>query len=308
MTTGWPFLVARGRTRDYRTVLVPDVLADRGLHALLGDTLPIPEPGGLARTTIVEHPDTGPILVTYRSAVLQPADVDGPARDEHGRPLVYLYGMVHGPDEQATDLGDVREPALASYRRFLADEPGFAFDRSVAFPRTPPLAAPAAAVQQRLSHPAVPAPSIPDLQRTDRQVAGPRPAPSRPAASRSTRRPAGGRSLAVVGGGALVVLAVVAVLWLTRPSNPTLEVCAEDAGLRLTGEITLDAPGSVKFDLQVEGDELGTTQRPFVVGPHRFDVLVPAVEPAATGEVMITTTMPGKRTTQTYRFARCRAG
>ena len=35
---GWPFLVARGRERGYRTVLAPGFLTERRLHGLLSDS------------------------------------------------------------------------------------------------------------------------------------------------------------------------------------------------------------------------------------------------------------------------------
>jgi hypothetical protein len=149
MTTGWPFLVARGRTRDYRTVLVPDFLAERGLSSLLADSLH--EPGaGSTCTVVVGNGDTGPLSVSYRAAVLRASDLADTAQDdhepgaaahlldEHGRPLEYLYGIVSrgdgvGPVADA-DVSRARDAALHSYRRFLDDEDGFTFDRS---PSTP---------------------------------------------------------------------------------------------------------------------------------------------------------------------------
>lgn len=314
MTTGWPFLVARGRTRDYRTVLVPDFLADRGLHALLGDTLPIPEPGAPAGRTTVEHPDTGTLTVSSRCAVLRPTDVDASTtRDEHGRPLVYLYGMVQGPNAPGTDPDDARERALSSYRRFLADEQGFTFDRSVAFPRTPPIPAPATPVPQRGSPPVIADASIPE-----RPLAGHRPATGlRPEQARPPGRNVGGRGsgartlTAVAGGAVLVALAVVAAVVLTREPNPNLTVCADGGGLRLTGVITLDTPGDVTFGLQVGGEELSSAQRRFVAGRQEFNIAVPAKGPATLpqeGEVMITTTTAGNEARRTYPYQGCATG
>lgn len=98
MTPAWPFLIARGRLRDYRTVLAPDLLPLPVGPTRLADALPVGYPDEGQRRIEVEHPDIGRVVVTARAEILRPCDIGGPAAadgadavtDEHGRPLVHL--------------------------------------------------------------------------------------------------------------------------------------------------------------------------------------------------------------------------
>jgi hypothetical protein len=135
MTQGYPFLVARGRRRGYRTILAPAFLTERRLHGVLADSANGEQMNsGHARRLELDRPDVGRLTLVYRTEQVTAGEVDGGrgdglATDEHGRPLEILYGVVccgrlRGRVEDA-DLGLARGEALASYRRFLAEEDGF---------------------------------------------------------------------------------------------------------------------------------------------------------------------------------------
>lgn len=225
---GWPFLVARGRHRGYRTVLAPDFLAERNLQGVLSDSATGNglEPGR-ARTAEVDAPAVGPMTLCFRIERVSAADVNGHlpgddaiATDEHGRPLEILYGVVargrlSGPVHDG-DLGAARSQALRSYRRFLEQEDAFDVDASPAF---------------ALRGVTATAPSAP---------APPRPTPSASPAPAPTpeRRPAIG-ALATVAVAA-VLLMVVVWLGLLRPSPTTVDVPAASAQCNANG-VTLSA-------------------------------------------------------------------
>jgi hypothetical protein len=135
---GWPFLVARGRERGYRTILATGFLTERRLHGLLSDAAN----GQGPREVEVERPGVGRLTLVCRTEQMTEAELDGGrgeglATDEHGRPLEILYGIVCrgrlGGHVDDADLGAARAEALASYRRFLAEENGFGVDTSDAF-------------------------------------------------------------------------------------------------------------------------------------------------------------------------------
>jgi hypothetical protein len=229
---GWPFLVARGRHRGYRTVLAPDFLARRNLQGVLsdaatGDGLEL----GQARTAEVDAPAVGPLTLWFRIERVNAADVNGHlpgedaiATDEHGRPLEILYGVVargrlSGPVHDG-DLGAARSQALRSYRRFLEHEDAFAVDASPAF----------ALRGVTAMAPAAPAPP----QRTPTPAPAPAPAPVRT----PERRPAIGAPATVAVAAVLLVL----VLWwaFLRPSPTTVDIAAESAQCSANG-VTLSA-------------------------------------------------------------------
>ena len=139
MTTerGWPFLVARGRHKGYRTVLAPGFLVDLGLHERLSEKTAAAGPD--MRRVDLDIPQAGRLNVLYCSEAVRAADLNGqgggePAIDEHGRPLELLYGIVtRGPLAQPLDEIDrsaARDEALQSYRRFLSAEDSFGVDSS----------------------------------------------------------------------------------------------------------------------------------------------------------------------------------
>src|SRR3954452_1404036 len=132
VANGWPFLVARGRRRGYRTVLAPEFLVGPRLHSLLADA---PERSGDGpRSVEVSPAQVGKLTLVYETKVVTAADIGGVALDEHGRELEIRYGIVLRGGAGAT--GDlpygVRERALASYRNFLADEDSFDVEASEA--------------------------------------------------------------------------------------------------------------------------------------------------------------------------------
>ena len=143
---GWPFLVGAGRRRDFSTLLAPDFLVAERAHGVFTDVvsarddaaitvLPITISGGRRLTLAFRtHLVTADDLEDAGSDNARPG---GRPRDEHSRPLRLAYGFVV-PDAQVlepaeADLTHALELGLDVYRRFLADEEGFAVRSSAAF-------------------------------------------------------------------------------------------------------------------------------------------------------------------------------
>ncbi|MEW2136995.1 hypothetical protein AB0892_10400 [Streptomyces sp. NPDC005409] len=127
--SAWPFLVARGRHRGYRTLLAPDFLLADGDYGVLDDSV---TPGRVPEQVQVVPVVTRSgrhLTVVHTTHQVTAADVDEAPRDEFGRPLRLMYGFVceegrfAAPDP--ADLDACRATALAAYRRFLGDEEGF---------------------------------------------------------------------------------------------------------------------------------------------------------------------------------------
>jgi hypothetical protein len=164
MTQGWAFLVARGRHHGYRSILVPDFIANNSENGYLTENVRGAADGSDHwRIEQLVAPASGQMTLAYHTHRLTHGDLDpagGPTgdpgdlvTDEHGRPLDLLYGFaVRGEVIDALDEADLRaakDEALPVYRRFLADEAGFSTQTSKAFPlrsaatrRTKPLARP----------------------------------------------------------------------------------------------------------------------------------------------------------------------
>jgi hypothetical protein len=120
MAAGWPFLVARGRRSGHRILLAPDFLVAAGDYGVLeqvnGGT------GVVVLTSAAGHR----LSVAYATHPVGPAEVDDP-RDEHGRPLQLIYGLVAaGPADAQEQMGTALALAIEVYRRFLRAEGGFA--------------------------------------------------------------------------------------------------------------------------------------------------------------------------------------
>jgi len=172
MGTGWPFLVASGRRRDYSTLLAPQFLvADLDYGILDQAVRPASEP---EPPTVVEvrTPHGRRLTLVYATHLLTAVDLAEPGagpeagpgagsgagpeaapgagcgaasgaagaepRDEHGRPLRLIYGFA-SPDAWISepaeaDLSHARTAALTTYRRFLADEERVAVAPSYPFP------------------------------------------------------------------------------------------------------------------------------------------------------------------------------
>lgn len=137
MGTGWPFLVASGRHRDYRTLLAPAALVDSLDYGVLDSVTPAPVPAAVDVTTTRGRP----LSVVAASHLLGPGDLgrgNGSVRDELGRPLRLIYGFacldgsVVQPD--GADLRQALVAALETYRRFRADEDALTVEASVPFP------------------------------------------------------------------------------------------------------------------------------------------------------------------------------
>jgi hypothetical protein len=128
-TLGWPFLVARGRTRGYSVLLAPDFLLARRDYGFLEDVAgPLPD-GTPFRSTTVRR-DYGDIGVVW-------CDCPTGLRDEHSRPLRLLAGFtcagtVSRPSE--LDLDAARTAASATFQRFLRNEDGFTVESAPPFP------------------------------------------------------------------------------------------------------------------------------------------------------------------------------
>lgn len=122
---GWPFLIGRGHHTGHKVLLAPDFLVtSRGygiLEGISGNA--VTKLGALtvrSATHQVEAPD---VATTERP------------RDEHGRPLRLIYGVVaKGIEPVNSDLPNALEAALATFRRFWHDEEDFAVEPSAAFP------------------------------------------------------------------------------------------------------------------------------------------------------------------------------
>jgi hypothetical protein len=213
----WPFLVARGRRRGYRTLLAPGFLVAAREHGILDDTVVPSDQEDQARVIEVATGAGRPLTVVHASHVVTSADVaepgTGPAvsppRDEHSRPLQLIYGFVCAdgpiPEPQDEDLRMCRETALGVYRRFLGDEEGFAVEPSGEF-------APRSLVVRRVTPSRGPAPVRP---------AGRRATPARRPASVPTgeRIPDGRGSLLLVTAAVLIAVILLA-MWLARPNAP----------------------------------------------------------------------------------------
>lgn len=123
---GWPFIVARNATLDWRPILAPPFLVDAGADYLLvtetsapGADLPLP------RISVIESTKVGAITVAYRSVPATsgllgrtPAE---PLLDRFGRPLHVVEGVVirgahRGPPG---DLGSVLDGVRAETLRLL---------------------------------------------------------------------------------------------------------------------------------------------------------------------------------------------
>ena len=259
---GWPFLVARGRHRGYRTVLAPDFLAQRDLQGVLSDSAAGDgmQPGQ-ARTAEVDAPAVGPMTLCFRIEQVRAADVNGHlpgddaiATDEHGRPLEILYGVVvrgrlSGPVHDG-DLGAARSQALRSYRRFLEQEDAFEVDASPAFalrgvtakappaPAPPPRTRTASPAPAPLQAPAAERRPAPVTKRRPATVSKRRPAAESRPATVTERRPAMGALATAV----VAAVLLIAVLWLAflRPSPTTVDVSAASAQCDARG-VTLSA-------------------------------------------------------------------
>ncbi|WP_424533217.1 hypothetical protein ACOZ38_22865 [Sphaerisporangium viridialbum] len=207
---GWPFLVARGRHRGYRTLLAPGFLIAERDHGVLDDSV-VPSTHQDRATVIEVVTGAGRRLaVAHATHLVTSADIAEPGappseqepRDQHSRPLQLIYGFVclDGPvgEPDREDLRVCRQASLGAYRRFLGDEEGFTVEPSEDFP---------------LRSPVVRRPTAPVL----------RPARVSPMSGYDDRvRPRAGRGTVLAAAGVLLVAVILAVVWFTRP-EPRVE-------------------------------------------------------------------------------------
>jgi hypothetical protein len=137
--TGWPFLVAPGRRRDYTILLAPQFLVDEVDYGFLDRAVRPDAESGPATVTGARTRAGRELTLVYATHRLTAADTGSPdVRDEHGRPLRLIYGFATVPssipDPDRADLACARETALRTYRRFLADEDTLTVAGSSAFP------------------------------------------------------------------------------------------------------------------------------------------------------------------------------
>jgi hypothetical protein len=123
----WPFLVARGRRRGYSALLVPGFL---GEHGFLEETaVPLDDVAFRTATTPFGS-------LTWAEHAVTTADAGGEPRDEYGRPLVLLHGLLcprGEPADAGAALARTDAIALAVYRRFLDGEEAFLAEASAPF-------------------------------------------------------------------------------------------------------------------------------------------------------------------------------
>lgn len=130
--TGWAFLVARGRRSGYRVLVAPDFLVAAGDHGVLEQVVAAPEGTSSVQLTSAAGRRLSIACATYR---VTPAEVSDP-RDEHGRPLRLIYGLVGtvpldpAPEQLAAALAE----SVAAYQHFLAAEGDSPLVRSAARP------------------------------------------------------------------------------------------------------------------------------------------------------------------------------
>lgn len=142
--SGWPFLVARGRETGYQLLLAPDfVLAGRAAGLLLAEVSGEVPAQGPPQVSLLAGP-SGPLAVVQRTVRASRGDVgaedrpDEPLLDRAGRPILLGFGFVT-PGVRVSvvddaDLWPAQEAALATYRRFHADEHDFVPETSSAYP------------------------------------------------------------------------------------------------------------------------------------------------------------------------------
>lgn len=273
---GWSFLVARGRRTGYRTLLVPDFLAESNEYGALSQAANGDFPAAdTFRVSTVTGLAAGDITLAYRNERLTRALVGEPISsgagrppedlliDQHGRPLDLLYGFVcRAPGLLKVDTADFApayEEALRVYRLFLADETGFRPESS----RPYALRSTASSQPEPATEPPPPSPS-------QAPVLSPpvlSPAVGRPAVGRPPRSPA--RWLVALAGLALVVISGVA--WfaiLGRGDNgPVTDVYVEkpaaspvDCPVTFRGRIKTNGPAMVVYHWESDTGTTGSAQ------------------------------------------------
>lgn len=248
----WAFLVARGRRKGHRAILVPDFLADIGSPGLLAESV-----SGAAGSQIVTvDTPAGVVTVLSRTHRLTSQDVDGGlVTDQHGRPLELLYGLVCRIggiwEVHEGDFDEALNQSLQAYRRFLADEDR-PFEQSTAFSirmraMTPSVTAPPASVDPPLGdYSPAPAPAGDDF-----------------GADRSPRRRITATGVAVLGAAAAIVFFAVGgfggggpvaqVVATADPADGEVD-CSKTVSITVHVRVTTDGPATVRWTAGHEGE------------------------------------------------------
>lgn len=288
-TDAWAFLVARGRYKGYRAILVPDFLARSGLPGLLTESV-----SGAARSQMVTV-DTPAGIVTALSKThrLTSRDVDGGTTsessqadglvtDEHGRPLELLYGLVCRAggirEVHEDDFKEALEQSLQAYRRFLADEDR-PFEESKAFSMrklggivtAPSVTAPSTSVERPRSTPSEgPPPARP-------------PSDNASGAERAPRRRMTVKAVAALGIAAAIALIAIVRLGGERPDD---EVdCSQPVLIKFHVRITTDGPATVSWSAGHKGKVLTKQEDLTFDKTEDMDLRVPELKPSSSGVI-----------------------
>ena len=112
----WPFLVSRNRYLGYQTVVAPGFMVEADITGLLANHVG-GEPSDYPQYVELPRTKVGNLAVVYR--VVRATDQDVVLRDESGRPILWIEGVVlQNPVKNITFPGDVLKEA---HRRVESD-------------------------------------------------------------------------------------------------------------------------------------------------------------------------------------------
>ncbi|MBY8877252.1 hypothetical protein [Actinacidiphila acidipaludis] len=218
----WPFLISRGRRSGFQVVAAPDFLCDAGLVDLLWETAGgSPMAPGQARRRAVKGTAVGDFAVLFRVRLAEAADLgaegDRP-RDEHGRPVPVVEGVV----ERAAQAGTVTDDVLGRGAEECAGHLREFWRADLAWPGP----APTCSFHVRRTGPGRPL----DWELLEERRVAPRPVPPSAGGERAPASPETGppkaearaaagrrRAYAALGGAGMAVAAVIA--WAVGSRN-----------------------------------------------------------------------------------------
>jgi hypothetical protein len=233
----WPFLVARGRHRGYRTLLAPDFLVAERDYGVLDDEV-VPSTREDQASVIDVVTGAGhPLTVVHATHLVTSADIAEPGgepaghapRDEHSRPLQLIYGFVcaygavtapHVENRAVTapldqdgavispldeDLRVCLAASLAAYRRFLGDEDAFEVEAGREF-------------QARSLVVRPPVPSRQPVRALS--MTGPAAMTGDETIGHGTPRPVVRRGGVLLAAAVVLIAVILSVVWLVRPKAP----------------------------------------------------------------------------------------
>ena len=132
VTQAYPFLVSRNRSLDYRTVVAPSFLIDKGISSVLaraaGGNLTLP---GYAICREIQGTQVGDFTLVFHIIEANQKDIYPDKADEilidpFGREIVFIEGVVlkERPDKFVVTQGlfdSIHDQILNSYRSFWED-------------------------------------------------------------------------------------------------------------------------------------------------------------------------------------------